>query len=356
MIPIYQKLIRPILFRLDAEIAHEQSVRLLGVVSKSKLLRKSIKSILGGHSNKQNCEVNCMGLHFPNRIGQAAGLDKDGRFPAISEALGFGHVEVGTVTPIPQSGNQKPRLFRLPESEALINRMGFNNMGVDSLVNRIQKTYSKNSRTIPLGINIGKGKETPIEQALDDYVSGYMAVADIADYVTINISSPNTADLRTLQKTTFLDPLLKGFRDIRLERQENTGKLTPPCLIKISPDEPFSLVEQIAGLITDYGFDGIIACNTSVHPPLEWNNKIIPNGGISGKPIGQKSNAVIKFIHRLTEGKLPIIGSGGIHDLESAQAKLDAGASLLQIYSSMVYRGPLWPSFLAKRIPLAKGW
>ena len=356
MIPIYPKLLRPILFRFDPELAHEKSARLLEIASQSKLLCKSLHFSTGLRARNGQSAVNCMGLNFPNRIGQAAGLDKDGKFPKISEALGFGHIEVGTVTPLPQSGNEKPRLFRLPEYSALINRMGFNNEGVNALVDRIESSYPKKSRKVPLGINIGKGKETPLEEALNDYVIGYHAVVSAADYITINVSSPNTPDLRKLQDTNYLDPFLKGFRNIRTPQAPGSSNPNPPCLVKISPDEPFSLIEKVVGLVVDYGFDGIIACNTSVIPPIEWKNRQIPKGGISGKPVDEKSTRIIKFISRLTEGKLTIIGSGGVHNTDSAQAKLDAGASLLQIYSSMIYHGPFWPASLAKRIPLANRW
>ncbi len=356
MIPIYQKILRPILFRLDPELAHEKSVRLMEIASKSRLICKSLNLCTGLSTQNVQSAVTCMGLHFPNRIGQAAGLDKDGKFPKISEALGFGHIEVGTVTPLSQSGNDKPRLFRLPEYCALINRMGFNNEGVHALVDRIENTYPKNSRKVPLGVNIGKGKGTPLEEALNDYIAGYHAVVGVADYITINVSSPNTPDLRRLQSADYLDPLLKGFRNIRTSQNPEINSPRPPCLVKISPDESFSLIEKVVGLVVDYGFDGIIACNTSIKPPAEWKNRKIPKGGISGQPVEEKSTKVVKFINRLTEGKLTIIGSGGIHDTDSAQAKLDAGASLLQVYSSMVYNGPFWPSSLAKRIPLAKDW
>ena len=343
-------------FRFDPELAHEKSARLLEIASQSKLLCKSLHFSTGLRARNGQSAVNCMGLNFPNRIGQAAGLDKDGKFPKISEALGFGHIEVGTVTPLPQSGNEKPRLFRLPEYSALINRMGFNNEGVNALVDRIESSYPKKSRKVPLGINIGKGKETPLEEALNDYVIGYHAVVSTADYITINVSSPNTPDLRKLQDTNYLDPFLKGFRNIRTPQAPGSSNPNPPCLVKISPDEPFSLIEKVVGLVVDYGFDGIIACNTSVVPPIEWKNRQIPKGGISGKPVDEKSTRIIKFISRLTEGKLTIIGSGGVHNTHSAQAKLDAGASLLQIYSSMIYHGPFWPASLAKRIPLANRW
>lgn len=356
MIPIYQKLLRPILFKLDAEIAHEQSVRILSLLSKSTLARRTLHALVGFHSHNRNSSIDCMGLHFRNRIGQAAGLDKDGLFPGISEALGFGHVEIGTVTPIAQEGNEKPRLFRFPKSSALINRMGFNNRGVYSLVKNIDRYYPKKIRKVPLGINIGKGKATPIENALDDYIEGYKAVANTADYITINISSPNTPNLRMLQGVSYLEPLLKGFMEVRKFRSKESGTSNPPCLVKISPDEPLALVDQIVGLILDNGFDGVIACNTSVEAPTEWQGQNLPKGGISGRPIEKKSTEIIRFINKLTNGKLPTIGSGGVHDLESAQRKLDAGASLIQIYSSMVFRGPLWPSRLGKRIPLAKGW
>lgn len=350
---LYQNLIKPILFSLDPELAHELGGQMLHLASKCNPLCFALRKFL----LKDNNPVSAFGLKFPNCIGQAAGLDKDGLFPVVSESLGFGFAEVGTVTPLAQKGNEKPRLFRIPQHLALVNRMGFNNEGVEALKDRIIRAYPKARRHTPLGINLGKGKSTPLERALDDYCIGFDHVAPIADYITINISSPNTPDLRDLQNDKLLDPLLSGIKSHREQWSKANRIKSPPCLLKISPDETFKSIETIVSKAIEYELDGIIACNTSIKPTAQFQ-KIpnLPKGGISGKPIESKANQVIKFVSKLTEASLPIIGSGGVYDYESAQRKLDAGACLLQIYTSFVYHGPLWPSRLASRIPLAKSF
>jgi len=347
----YNRLVKPILFSLNAELAHELGTHTLRALSKSKPACSLLRKLL--HSNHP---VEAFGLKFPNCIGQAAGLDKNGVFPRASEALGFGFVEVGTVTPQAQPGNEKPRLFRLPKDFALVNRMGFNNDGLEALVEEVLNLYPINSRKVPLGINLGKGKSTPIEKALQDYTQGIDAVSPIADYITINISSPNTPGLRKLHNDEFLDPLLRGINEQRLNWASTHSHKPPPFLLKISPDESFNNLEKIITKAIENDFSGVIACNTSVNCKDYMNTKMIPNGGISGKPLETKSNEIIRFIAKLTDWKFPIIGSGGIYDYESAQRKLDAGATLLQIYTSFIYHGPLWPSKLGKRIPLTKCW
>lgn len=349
---IYKNLFRPLLFSLDAERAHEIGGGSLGILSGA----TPVLSIIRKLTQSSNQPVKAFGLKFPNAIGQAAGLDKDGMFPRASEALGFGHIEVGTVTPLPQPGNEKPRLFRLKDESALINRMGFNNLGANALRLKVSASYPKSKRHVPLGINLGKGKLTALGDALDDYCKGFDSLASLADYITINISSPNTPDLRKLHGSTYLEPLLYGIKNHRLKWSQLNKLPSPPCLLKISPDESFKNLETIVNKAIKHNFDGIIACNTSINPPTSMRSKSLPTGGISGKPIEKRSTDVIKFISQLTNQKFPIIGSGGIHDYDSAQRKLDAGAVLLQIYTSFIYEGPLWPSRLAKRIPLAKAW
>ena len=350
---LYNKLIRPILFTLDPETAHEWGIQALSILAKASPVCSLLKRFLLCEKNP----VKAFGLTFPNCIGQAAGLDKDGMFPASSEALGFGFVEVGTVTPLPQSGNVRPRLFRFPQHLALVNRMGFNNRGAEALKQSLAEKFPSHLRAIPLGINLGKGKSTPLSDALTDYCSGFDIAASQADYITINISSPNTPDLRKLQKGEFLDPLLLGIKEHRNKWAKENNRVSPPCLLKISPDESFKDLEIIIGKAMEYQFDGVIACNTSIKPPEQMKKSVaLPDGGISGKPIETRANQVIKFIDRLTDSKFPIIGSGGIYDYDSAQRKLDSGACLLQIYTSVIYEGPLWPSRLAKRMPLAKSF
>jgi len=346
---LYPNLLKPLLFSMNPEFAHDLGTKALQITGNLRPIRSFLKKSL--QSKKNPVEV--FGLTFPNLIGQAAGLDKDGVFPAASEALGFGFVEVGTVTPLPQPGNEKPRLFRLPRDHALVNRMGFNNNGVHALAEKITRSFPKHQRSVPLGINLGKGKSTPLERALQDYCDAFDAVAKVADYITINVSSPNTPDLRRLQNHEFLEPLLAGINQHRVNWAKSVSANSPPCLLKISPDESFKNVEQIVEKALEHKFDGIIACNTSIDSTcLKFSNPA-PTGGISGMPLGEKSNQVIKFISMLTNGKFPIVGSGGIFDFESAQKKLDSGACLLQIYTSFIYHGPFWPSRLASRIPLA---
>jgi len=340
---IYEHILRPCLFQLETEKAHDFGVRSLEVLGRSRLARTTLKYFL--HTKTQPVRV--FGLSFPNVIGQAAGLDKDGRFPAASEALGFGHTEVGTVTPLAQSGNKKPRLFRLPIEQALVNRMGFNNLGAENLVKNLEKGFSQKARSTPLGINIGKGRETPLDCALDDYRKSFNIVAKQADYITVNISSPNTPDLRNLHHEAHLFPFLSGIKDTRKEWASRNNGVCPPCLIKISPDEDFKSIENIIGLISDLGFDGVIACNTSINHSLLNHSRSKIAGGISGKPIGTQANNIIRFISRLTSGNLPIIGCGGVYNHDSAQEKLDAGASLLQIYTGFIYKGPSLPKELS---------
>ena len=350
---LYNHIIKPILFSFEPEKAHELGAKAFNFLGKftpgCALLRKLLLS--------QSNPVEVLGLRFPNCVGQAAGLDKDGLFPNASEAIGFGFVEVGTVTPYSQPGNDKPRLFRIPNKLALVNRMGFNNDGVEALKYRLSSSFPKKKRHIPLGINLGKGKSTPLEKALEDYCVGFDHAAHLADYITINISSPNTHNLRNLQKDEYLDPFLLGIKEHRANWSKFNNLSSPPCLLKISPDENFKSLEGIIAKAVEHEFDGIVACNTSINPNLEKMGSIsLPKGGLSGMPIESRANEIIKFVSKLTDSKLPIIGAGGIHDYESAQRKLDAGANLLQIYTSFVYNGPLWPSRLAKRIPLAKTW
>ena len=348
----YKKFIRPLFFNLDAESAHELVCRNLARLEKSCLAKRLICNAL----SSGNSPVDLFGLSFPNQLGLAAGLDKDGRFPGISSALGFGHIEVGTVTPKPQPGNDKPRLFRYPKDEALINRMGFNNDGAKKLCERLKATYPKGKRSSPLGVNIGKGKETPIDEASSDYNSAFDSVAEQADYITVNVSSPNTPELRKLQDKDHLESLLKAICTRRNYWCKINQSKALPLLLKLSPDESFSSIERIIGSARDLGFDGVIATNTSIGRDNLSDPGTHEAGGLSGKPIEKRSIEVIRFISNLTNSRFPIIGAGGIHDTDSAIRKLDAGASLLQIYTSFIYEGPLFPSTLAKSLSHRKSF
>ena len=350
MTDLYQKLIRPLVFRMDAEDAHELVCGLLSWIENFPSFKKFIEIIVSAPKDK----VSVFGLQFPNTLGLAAGFDKNGRFPGICSSLGFGHVEVGTVTPSPQPGNTKPRLFRLVKYNSIINRMGFNNYGAEAMARRLDKTYPKGNRMSPLGINIGKAKTTSIENTIDDYLKSIDILHKSADYFTINISSPNTPGLRDLHKSKFLDPLLKGI-DEKLDFRSTKDQVTKiPYLLKISPDESFASIENIVEIASRNNVKGIIATNTTITRPRGL--KTTEKGGLSGKAIENKSIQIIKFINKLTNDKIPIIGVGGISDCNSAIRKLDAGASLIQLYSSLVYNGPMLPKHILYELKQRKAW
>jgi dihydroorotate dehydrogenase len=277
-----------------------------------------------------------MGLTFPNPVGLAAGLDKNGDHIDALAQLGFGFIEVGTVTPRPQPGNSRPRLFRIPEARALINRMGFNSKGLDRLIGNLQRTPYRGI----LGVNIGKNFDTPIDRAVDDYLISLRAVYPYASYVTVNISSPNTKDLRQLQRAGELDALLSALKS---ERESLTIKHRKaiPLVLKIAPDLDQEQVETIAGLLIQNGIDGVIATNTTISRDqvvdLPYGNE---TGGLSGAPLAVRSNEVIKQLFQALHGRVPIIGVGGILGAEDALQKFDAGASLVQLYTGLIYRGP----------------
>ncbi|MEM7673559.1 MAG: quinone-dependent dihydroorotate dehydrogenase [Verrucomicrobiota bacterium] len=330
---LYRSLIRPYLFRKDPEVAHELAIDWMARFSG---LSPALSIMRSMYATRQ--PVTVAGLEFPNRVGLAAGMDKDGRaFPAFA-ALGFGHVEVGTVTPEGQPGNPKPRMFRFPEEQALINRMGFNNQGAEAMKQRIQEQYPLGKRGAVLGINLGKAKVTPLEEATGDYVAGIRILGELADYLAINISSPNTQGLRDLQGAEYLDGLLGPIRAERDAVAERVGRHIP-VFLKIAPDASFDEIEVILTALERHGFDGIIATNTTLDRPgiLAEANQA---GGLSGAPVTEKSTKVIRFVAEQTQGRLPIIGVGGIMQPTDAAQKLDAGASLVQLYTGFVYGGP----------------
>lgn len=317
-------LIRPMLFRLDAEKAHNLALALL---SKAPQLMPQHR---GGKP------VQCMGLNFPNRLGLAAGLDKNGEAVAAFDRAGFGFIEVGTVTPRAQSGNDKPRLFRLPEHQAIINRMGFNNLGIDALTDRISKTPALHAI---LGINLGKNKDTPNEDALSDYLIGMRKAWVFADYLTINISSPNTQGLRDLQHGNALRQLLQGIKKEQ-NRLHDEQRRYRPIVVKIAPDLSDDELAATLDTIAETGMDGIIATNTTLdksavaaHPHGH------EQGGLSGAPLTAKSTAFIGKVRRHLPD-IPLIAAGGVMSAADLQAKLDAGADLVQIYSGFIYHGP----------------
>jgi dihydroorotate dehydrogenase len=326
---MFYKLIRPALFRLQPEIAHHLTLaglQALGRLGKLNPLRRSPKG----------SARTVMGLNFPNPLGLAAGLDKNGDCIEGLAALGFGFIEIGTVTPRPQIGNLPPRLFRLPEAEAIINRMGFNNKGVDHLLRRIEQTRYQGI----LGVNIGKNRDTPVERALDDYLACLRKVYAHAGYVTVNISSPNTPGLRTLQTGENLDQLLLGLAAERESLAQRHGRRVP-LAVKIAPDLEPSDIEAIADALVRHGIDAVIATNTTAsREGVEGLPHGQESGGLSGRPVFAKSTEVVRRLSQALQGKLPIIACGGIFSVEDARAKLDAGASLVQIYTGLIYRGP----------------
>jgi len=319
---------RPFLFALDAETAHDLTLASLRTAHALHLPVACAQPV---------CKpVHVMGLEFPNRIGLAAGLDKNGECIEGLAALGFGHVEIGTVTPRPQPGNPKPRLFRLPQRQAIINRMGFNNHGVDALVANVRRSAYKGI----LGINIGKNFDTPIERAVDDYLACLRKVYAHASYVTVNISSPNTKNLRQLQDASELDGLLGSLKREQEALAQQHGRHIPLAL-KIAPDLDEAQIQAIADALRRHRIDAAIATNTTLsREGVEHLAHGGEAGGLSGAPVFGKSTSVLGALSRALGNEIPLIGVGGVMDGPSARAKLEAGAQLVQIYTGLIYRGP----------------
>ena len=323
-------LIRRFLFLFDAETIHVFSLKALSFANSIGLLRLLLKK-------RVNSPVTVMGIKFPNAVGLAAGLDKNaGHIDALSQC-GFGFIEVGTVTPLAQPGNDRPRLFRLAEDNAIINRMGFNNAGVAALINNVKRTH----KSCVLGINIGKNKATPLENAVDDYLICMQQVYDYADYITINISSPNTPGLRDLQHGEGLTRLLTRLKDKQAELEQQTQRYVP-LAVKIAPDLDESEIQDIAKRLLSAGIDAVIATNTTNSRPASLTCKAMADevGGLSGAPVFTLSTHVLKQLVAALEGKIPVIAVGGIFSADDARQKIDAGASLVQIYTGFIYAGP----------------
>lgn len=368
------QLARPLLFRLPTEMTHHLCMQITDLIG-------CLPSSMQPASQQADDPVELMGLHFPNRVGLAAGLDKNARHIDGLAALGFGFIELGTVTPLPQPGNDKPRLFRLPAAEALINRFGFNNDGLEAFITNVQRSRlwrarraetgnihrcsaqagcSSQGTAAPggkaashgaasgrrpagrplLGLNIGKNARTPLESATQDYLVGLRTVIPLADYITINISSPNTANLRQLQGADELDKLLGALAE---ERQQLAQHLewSPPLLVKIAPDLDEAQIEAIIAALTTHGIDGVIATNTTLsRTGVEGLPHAAESGGLSGRPVFEASNRVIRALRAGLPAGFPIIGVGGIMSAEDAVAKIEAGADLIQIYTGLIYQGP----------------
>jgi len=322
----YETFVRPLLFSLDAETAHRFTIELLRAASNFDLALRVLRFFQPSSRSKT-----LFGLNFPNPVGLAAGLDKNGVAIPAWAALGFGFIEIGTVTAKAQPGNPKPRIFRLPEQKALINRLGFNNDGADAIAERLRRLRrSRRWPPVPVGINIGKSRVTPLEQATDDYLYSFRLLRDFADYVTLNVSSPNTPCLRELQEPQRLSQLLKAIG-------REPGAAPKPILVKISPDLSPIELEAILAACKENAVAGIIAANTtldhsSIPPALD------EEGGLSGALLREKATALVRAI--VGKSAIPVIASGGIFDAESAREKFQAGAQLIQLYTGFVYRGP----------------
>jgi len=342
----YENLIRPILFRLDPERAHEISVNALAMLAAMPPLCRALER-WGRSSASAGGPVRLLGLNFPNRVGLAAGFDKNARAWPAAAALGFGHVEIGTVTARPQPGNPAPRMFRYPAQLAAINRMGFNNQGAAGVAARLARQDRPGHRRIPLGINLGKSKAADIDSATQDYLASFGYLADFADYLVLNVSSPNTPGLRALQDEDRLRELLRAICAANRSRADQPGRAHVPVLLKIAPDLSEGQVDTVLGVIDEFRLDGIIATNTTISRPLGWPAPA-EAGGLSGAPVREMSTTVIRRIAKVTGGKLPIIGVGGIFTPDDAREKLDAGASLIQVYTALIYRGPFLARELAK--------
>lgn len=326
---MYYPFVRKALFQLNPERAHELTFQQLHRITGTPLERLIRQNVPAN-------PVTCMGLTFKNPLGLAAGLDKNGECIDALGAMGFGAIEVGTVTPRAQPGNDKPRLFRLVEAEGLINRMGFNNAGVDNLIENVKKAHFDGI----LGINIGKNKDTPVEQGKDDYLICMDKVYPYAGYIAINISSPNTLGLRTLQYGDALDELLSALKNKQQELERRHYKYVP-IAVKIAPDLSIEELIQVADSLVRHNIDGVIATNTTLDRSLVQGMKYCNEaGGLSGRPLQHKSSEIIRLLAKELKGRLPIIGVGGIDSVIAAREKLAAGATLVQIYSGFIYKGP----------------
>jgi dihydroorotate dehydrogenase len=336
-------LLRNLMFKLDAETSHHLGMNSLKWMEMSGLLGLLMPKM-------PTVPVHVMGLRFPNPVGLAAGLDKNADYLEALSVLGFGFIEVGTVTPRPQPGNAKPRLFRLPEAQAIINRMGFNNLGVDHLLEQVQAAQTDTL----IGINIGKNVDTPVDKALDDYLIGLEKSYPHADYITINISSPNTPGLRNLQFGEALDNLLSALKNRQAELAEEFQRYVPMA-VKVAPDLTLEEVQQLSECFSRVGIDAVIATNTTLsREAVAGLAHADEAGGLSGKPVFAKSTEIVRQFRQALPVDMPIIAAGGIMSAEDAMQKLEAGAQLIQIYSGLIYQGPKLIQDIVKTIQKRK--
>jgi len=339
---MYKEVFRPLLFKSNPETIHEATLAALKVAESSPFLRQFLRKIF--EYRDPRLEVELFGLSFKNPLGLAAGYDKNAEVVNALSTLGFGHLEIGTVTPFPQEGSPRPRIFRLPQDKAAINRMGFPNQGAEKFCQNLTK---HNKESSVLGINIGKGKDTLIEKASEDYTYLLEKVFPYADYIAVNVSSPNTVGLRQLQAKELLSNLLSQVREKNLETAKQRSVKALPILVKIAPDLTWSELDDILEIIMAERVDGLIATNTTIQRPVFLKNSLRTEvGGLSGKPLKARSTEIIRYAFQRTERKLPIIGVGGVFDFRDVIEKIAAGASLIQVFTGLAYEGP----FMVKTI------
>ena len=336
---LYRHTIRPCLFLQDSERIHNRTLGALGRISRNRLLKGMVRVLF----EAPPLPIEAMGLRFPNPVGLAAGMDKLGEAVPVWESLGFGFSELGGITRHAQPGNDAPRMFRIIPDEALINRMGFNNPGAEAFAKALhQWRNSGHWPGHPVGVNLGKSKITPLGEAAADYAHSFRILRSLADFFVVNVSSPNTPNLRQLQDRAALDEILVALQEV----QNETGDRTPirPILVKVAPDLPFEALDEIVELAFSRKIAGIVATNTTLARPVNSrpaSRKLYAEtGGMSGRPLAQRSTEIIRHLYRQTQGRIPIIGVGGIFTAEDAWEKITAGASLVQVYTGMVYRGP----------------
>ena len=337
---LYQRWLKPFLFRKDPEEIHHKTLSTLALIGRSPTLCDLLTTVVG----VPPLPTEVSGLQFPNPIGLAAGMDKNGLAIPAWAALGLGFCEIGGVTQYPQPGNPKPRLFRSPKTEAIINRMGFNNHGADAIHSTLTKSIGRNA--IPLGINLGKSKRTPLEEAHIDFAYSFEKLWSVGDFFVVNVSSPNTPGLRELQDKDSLRTILKTLVDSnsRMAAKQAQNSPAKPLFVKIAPDLSLTAIDDVIDLTLNFDLDGIVATNTTISRPESpgTTSPLVYQqvGGLSGKPLRQKSTEIIRHISNQTQGKLKLIGVGGIDSAESAWEKITSGANLCQVYSGLVYHGP----------------
>jgi dihydroorotate dehydrogenase len=345
---LYRRVVRPVFFQHDPEDVHNFTLRCLGRVSRNPLASEALESLCGSPA----LPVDLFGLRFPNPVGLAAGMDKSAEAVPAWKALGFGHVELGAVTWQGQPGNEKPRVFRAPPAEAIVNRMGFNNPGAEAVAHELARwrelgRWPKH----PVGINLGKSKVTPLNQAAQDYANSFRTLLPHADFFVVNVSSPNTPNLRKLQDKSALDEILAALQEVNLAPTPD-GKRAKPLLVKVAPDLTNEVLDEILDLVRDRNLAGIVATNTTISRPTSENPLVqqvyAQTGGLSGKPVRDRSTEVIRHLFKQSQGKVPIIGVGGIFTVEDAWEKITAGASLVQLYTGFIYEGPLLPKLIVQ--------